>query len=159
MPAQGRRNTCCTGLPGGFSLFELVLVLIIVSLTAALVTVRMGAGWKRTGEREFLSDMVLTLKRARLRALSTGEVAFFRIRGEARRYGIELPPRQSIPENVDIYSDKLERDEDTGDRLLVFYPDGSVADNDLKIVFDRERAYHILVHPITGLIRLTKAGS
>jgi general secretion pathway protein H len=140
----------------GFTLLELVLVIFIVALTSSILIPRMGAGWKRMGEREFLQELVHTLKRAQIRAMSGGEVTLFRISGAERTFGLESPPLQNIPENADIYSDVLERDPLTHDRIMVFYPDGSVSDNDLKITFDKQRSYRIFVHPISGTIRLVK---
>jgi len=143
--------------PRGFTMVELVMVLFMMALTAGLLIPRIGAGWKRMGEREFLVNMTQTLKRAQIRAMSGGQTVAFRIRGAERLYGLESPPLQGIPENVDIFSDKLERDPETNDRIILFYADGSVSDNDLKLVIDRERSYRIFIHPISGTIRLTQS--
>ncbi len=140
--------------PRGFTLLELVLVLLLLSLTVGLLIPRIGAGVKRMEEREFLQTLVQTLKRAHIRAMSSGKTEIFRIRGSERRYGLELPPSHSIPENVDVYSDKLERDPETQDRIILFYADGSASDNDLKIVFDRQRSFLITIHPLSATIRV-----
>jgi len=145
--------------PRGFTMLELVLVLFMMALTAGLLIPRIGAGWKRMEEREFLQEMMVTLKRAHIRAMSSGQTMAFRIRGAERRYGLELPPIHGIPENVDIFSDKLERDPETHDRIILFYPDGSVSENDLKIVIDQQRSYRIFIHPISGTIRLVQGKS
>ncbi len=143
----------------GFTLLELVLVLFLMALSVGLLIPRIGAGWKRMEEREFLQDLMHTFKRANIRAMSGGQTSIFRIRGAERVYGLELPPSHAIPENVDIFSDKLERDPETNDRIIVFYPDGSVSDNDLKIVFDKQRSYRIFIHPISGTVRLVQPKS
>jgi type II secretory pathway pseudopilin PulG len=148
-------------LPGsssvsGFTLVELVLVIFVMALTASLLIPRIGAGWKRMEERDFLQTLAHTLKRAQIRAMSAGGTALFRISGAERTFGLDSPPELGIPENVEIFSDLLEKDPLTGDRVIVFYPDGSVSDNDLKIVFDNQRAYRIFVHPISGTIRVVK---
>jgi type II secretory pathway pseudopilin PulG len=140
----------------GFTLVELVLVIFVVALTTSILIPRMGAGWKRMEERDFLQTLVHTLKRAQIRAMSGGGTALFRISGAERTFGLDSPPELGIPENVEIFSDLLEKDPMTGDRIIVFYPDGSVSDNDLKIVFDNQRPYRIFVHPISGTIRLVK---
>jgi prepilin-type N-terminal cleavage/methylation domain-containing protein len=140
----------------GFTLLELVLVIFVMALTSSILIPRIGSGWKAMEEREFLQQLVQTLKRAQIRAMSGGEATLFRISGAERAFGLESPPLQNIPENVDIYSDLLERDPLTFDRIMVFYPDGSVSDNDLKITFDKQRSYRIFVHPISGTIRLVK---
>ena len=143
----------------GFTLLELVLVLLLMGLTIGLILPRMGAGVKRMEEREFLQNLVQTLKRAHIRAMSSGQTEIFRIRGSERRYGLDRPPTQLIPENVDIYSDILEQDPETGDRIVVFYSDGSVSDNDLKVVFDQQRTFFIFIHPISATIRVVERKS
>ena len=104
-------------------------------------------------DREFLLDFVQTLRRARLVAMNSGEVTAFRIRSGERLYDLELPPKRPIPENADIYADKLQRDPDTGDYLVLFYPDGSLVGNDMELVFDKVRSFRISIHPIFGTVR------
>jgi prepilin-type N-terminal cleavage/methylation domain-containing protein len=142
--------------PQGFTLLEVIIVLTILTFAISMVVPRIGAGWKRMEEREFVQDLLHTLKRGRIRALSSGEITLFRIRGAERAYGLDLPPSQFIPEDVDIYADNLEKDIRTGDRIITFYPDGSIAGSDIKIVFSRQRAYLIVINPIAGTIRLTR---
>jgi general secretion pathway protein H len=142
--------------PQGFTLLEVIIVLIILTFAISMVVPRIGAGWKRMEEREFVQNLLHTLKRGRVRALSSGEITLFRIRGAERVYGLDLPPSQFIPENVDVYADNLEKDMRTGDRIISFYPDGSISGSDIKIVFNQQRAYLILINPIAGTIRLTR---
>lgn len=104
-------------------------------------------------DREFLLEFVQTLRRARLVAMNSGEVTAFRIRSVERLYDIELPPRKPIPENVDVYADNLERDPETNDYLVLFYPDGSLVGDDVEVVFDKERAFRISIHPLFGTVR------
>ncbi len=137
----------------GFTLLELILVLIILALTAGLILPRVGGGWKRMEDREFLLEFVQTLRRARLVAMNSGEVTAFRIRSGERLYDFELPLRRPIPENVDIYADNLERDPETGDHLVLFYPDGSLVGNDMELVFDKVRSFRISIHPLFGTVR------
>ena len=56
----------------GFTLFELMIVLIIITITTAAVIPRIGAGFKRMEDREFLQEFTQTLKRAHLRAIERG---------------------------------------------------------------------------------------
>lgn len=148
----------CMEVPG-FTLIELMIVLIILTLTIGVILPRIGAGWKRMDDREFLQEFVQTLRRARLQAMNKGEVTAFRIRGRERLYDLKVPPEKVIPENVDIYADNLEEDPDTLDRLILFYPDGSLVGDDLEIVFDKSRAFRVAIHPLFGIVKLSKAES
>jgi general secretion pathway protein H len=137
----------------GFTLLELVLVLLIMGLTAGIVLPRVGAGWKRIEDKEFMQEFVQTIKRARLRAMSSGEVSAFRISGQERAYGVEDPPQKPIPPNVDVYADKLEVDPATHDRMILFFPDGSISGNNVEIVFDQHRSFLIEIHPLLGSVQ------
>jgi prepilin-type N-terminal cleavage/methylation domain-containing protein len=139
--------------PPGFTLFELIVVLIILSLSIGIMLPRVGAGWRRMGDRQFVQEFVQTLKRARLRAMNSGEIVAFRIRDSERLYDIELPLQKVIPFNVDIFAYHLEEDPETRDHVILFYPDGSLVGSDLEIVFDHHRTYGISINPIFGTVR------
>jgi general secretion pathway protein H len=140
----------------GFTLIEVILVLFIIAVSIGLLVPRIGAGWKNMNDRDFLQDFIGTMKRARLNAMSGGEIVAFRIRGSDRTYDLVNPPRKPIPENVDIYADKLEQDPWTRDEVILFYPDGSVSGSDLEIRFDQQRAFHIAIHPLFGTVHYYK---
>jgi general secretion pathway protein H len=140
----------------GFTMVEVVVVLVIISMVVAVVLPRIGAGWKRMEDREFLQEFVQTLKRGRLIAMNSGQLTAFRIRPSERLYDIEMPPNRRIPDHVDIYADNLERDPQTQDHLVVFYPDGSLSGGDIEVVFDKERSFLISIHPLVGSIRVSR---
>jgi general secretion pathway protein H len=143
----------------GFSLIELIVVLVILALTIGIVLPRVGASWKRMEDREFLQEFVQTLKRARLRAMNSGSIVAFRIRGSERTYDLALPPQKPIPLNVDIDADLLETDPETKDSLILFFPDGSMSGSDLEITFDQARTFHIAINPLFGTVRVAKVES
>jgi general secretion pathway protein H len=142
---------------GGFTLIELVVVMIIVAVSIGLIMPRVGAGWRRLEDREFLQEFVNTLKSGRLYAMNSGEVVLFRIRGSERAYGLDEP--KPIPENVDIFADHLEVDPETKDNLVIFFPDGSLSGNTMEIVFDQVRSYRIAINPVFGSIQTYKVES
>lgn len=138
---------------------ELMIVMIIITLTIGVLLPRIGAGWKNREDREFLQEFTQTLRRARLLAMNTGEVTTFRIRGTTRLYDLKTPPEKPIPKNVDIYADGLQQDPQTADRLLLFFPDGSLSGSDVEVVFDKMRTFRVSIHPLFGTIRLSKVES
>lgn len=135
----------------GFTLVELVVVLVILSISIAVVMPRIGAGWKRMEDRDFLQEFTQTLKQARLVAMNSGEITAFRIRGSDRLFGLG-DPEKHIPENVDIYADGLDVDPETKDNLILFFPDGSLSGGNIEISFDRQRAFLITIHPLFGSV-------
>lgn len=143
----------------GFTLLELIIVLLILGFTAGIVIPRIGASSKRMSEREFLQSFVQTIRRARLQAMNSGKMVSFRIRSADRHYGLHTPPEKPIPTNVDIYADDLEVDPQTQDHLIVFYPDGSVVGSRMEIVFDKTRHFRVSVNPLLGTVKWSKSKS
>jgi general secretion pathway protein H len=149
----------CQRSSDGFTLIELVVVLVILGLTIGLVLPRVGASWKRMEDREFLQEFVQTLKSARLRAMNSGGIVAFRIRGSERVFDVALPPRKPIPDNVDIDANFLEMDPETKDNLILFFPDGSMSGSDLEITFDQDHTFHLAINPLFGTVHVYKVES
>ena len=140
----------------GFTMIELMVVLLIISITAGLVLPRVGANWKKLEDREFLQEFVETLKRARLLAMNSGQVVLFRINGADRVYDFADPPRRPIPVNAEINAQHLEKEPGTGDFLVTFFPDGSMVGSDIEVVFDQQRAFRIFINPLFGNVQVAK---
>ncbi len=143
----------------GFTLIEMVVVLLILSVTVAVVAPRVGSSWKRIEDSEFLQDFTETLKRARLFAISSGRPVAFRLNGSERVYDFENPPRRPIPLNAEVFAEHLEKDPETGDFYSTFYPDGSLVGTEFEIVFDHVRVFRISIHPLFGLVKVTRVQS
>jgi general secretion pathway protein H len=140
----------------GFTLIELIVVLLIISATVALVAPRVGSSWKRIEDSDFLQLFTETIQRTRLSAMNSGEPVAFRLNGKRRLFGITNPPDESIPVNVEIFSEHLQQDPETGDFLIIFYPDGSLVGNDIEVTFDHKRTFRIVIHPIFGTVTIVR---
>ena len=141
---------------GGFTLIEMIVVLLILSVTIALIAPRVGSSWKRIEDHDFLQEFTETIKRARLFAINSGRPVAFRLNGTERIYDFANPPR---PQNVEVFSERLEKDPETGDFFITFYPDGSLVGNDFEVVFDHARTYRISIHPLFGTVSLARLES
>jgi prepilin-type N-terminal cleavage/methylation domain-containing protein len=142
--------------PSGFTLAELVVVLVIIVVTIAFVVPRVGSNWKQIEDSDFLQQFTETIKRSRLFAMNSGRPVAFRLNGTSRVYGFENPPRQPIPLNAEIFSENLQKEPGSGDFIIIFHPDGSLVGNDLEVVFDHERTYHVFIHPLFGTVSLER---
>jgi len=139
----------------GFTLIELMVVLVILTISLGLIIPRVGAGWRRLEDRDFLQEFVNTLRSGRLFAMNSGEVVIFRIRSSERVYGLGEPDKP-IPTTVDIFADRLEVDPETKDSLIIFFPDGSLSGSNLEVVFDQVRTYRVSINPIFGAIQCSR---
>ena len=134
----------------------MIVVLVIISLTIAVVVPRVGSNWKQIEDSDFLQEFTETIKRSRLFAMNSGHPIAFRLNGVARVYGFENPPRKPIPLNAEVFSENLQKEQETGDFLIIFHPDGSLVGNDFEVIFDQERTYHISIHPLFGTVSLQR---
>jgi prepilin-type N-terminal cleavage/methylation domain-containing protein len=140
----------------GFTLAEMIVVLVVISVTIAVVVPRVGSNWKQIEDSDFLQQFTGSIERSRLFAMNCGRPIAFRLNGVTRVYGFENPPRRSIPLNAEIFSENLQKEPGTGDFLIIFYPDGSLVGNDFEVVFDHERTYHVYIHPMFGTLSLER---
>ena len=140
----------------GFTLIELTVVLAIIAVTIAIIVPRIGSNWKQIEDSDFLQEFTETIKSSRLLAMNTGHPVAFRLNGGSRVYDYENPPRRAIPLNAEVFSENLQQDPETGDFLIIFYPDGSLVGNDFEVVFDRTRVYRISIHPLFGTLSLQR---
>ena len=153
IPASVLRPRICVP---GFTLIEMIVVLVVISVTLAVVVPRVGSNWKQIEDSDFLQQFTESVERSRLFAMNCGRPIAFRLNGATRVYGSDNPPRQPIPLNAEIFSENIQKESEPGDFLIVFHPDGSLVGNDFEVVFDHERTYHIFINPLFGNLSLKR---
>lgn len=139
----------------GFTLLEMIIVLAIISLSVAVIVPRVASNWKQVQDSDFIQSFTETLKRGRLWAMNSGHPVTFRLNGAARVYGFEKPGKP-IPLNVEVFSEHLQQDPESGDFIITFHPDGSLVGNDFDVTFDGERTYHVSIHPLFGTVSVVR---
>jgi len=110
MQAKMRNFRKNKGRSFGFTLIEMVVVVLIISVTTALVAPRVGSSWKRIEDSDFLQEFTETIRRTRLAAMNSGRPVAFRLNGAERIYDFANPPQKPIPLNVQVFSEHLEKD-------------------------------------------------
>jgi prepilin-type N-terminal cleavage/methylation domain-containing protein len=138
----------------GFTLLELLVVMIIISVVLAITIPMFGSNWKRMQDGVFLEQFTQALQRSRIYAMNSGLPVTFRLSGTSRVYGSTSPPQNPIPLNVEIRANDLEQDPDTGDFLITFYPDGSLVGDDVELIFDNARIYEVHINPLFGTVKV-----
>ena len=122
----------------GFTLFELMVVLVLIGLLSSMVFVSVSSGLFKSRETKFIDQFSTCLKRARTRAIGQGRTVEFMIDGEKRRYGLKVPGLKDIPASIQVEGEEIE-ELDQGIYGIVFYPDGSSSGGILDLKWDNGR--------------------
>jgi len=151
---------------GGFSLLELLVVLFIVAMLAAVVVPRMTGTLSNTRLKTASKNISAALRFARSRAATEKTVYTATFDMDAGRLAVvsgeaavaddgDGPGAGSyeLPEGVKLETASLGEEEvDSGVFDIRFFPTGGSTGGELVLVNDRERRYSISVDLITGVV-------
>ena len=154
-PPARRRFCAVPASRGGFSLFELVLVLAIMGAIAALVLPSLPGAIESARFRGSAGEVRAVLNLARTLAVSEARnrsVAFDLDRGE---YGIDGDARKwLLPEGVRVSAVRLgDAAAERGVVRVRFYPDGSADEAEVAISSSGGGQKRVRVDPLTGMAR------
>ncbi|WP_161626569.1 GspH/FimT family pseudopilin [Desulfatiglans anilini] len=172
-----------TGCPG-FTLMELLVVLVLISVVAAVVGVRAGGGLSGAALRDAAKKTAATLRYARSQASWEGVpyVVLFSFednalallaarpetgdreepeadRREVRRdeLGRVILKTYTLPEGVRLEKAVWDEDERASGLFeIVFSPSGGCTGGELVFINEREARYRVAVDFITGGVQLTQ---
>lgn len=139
----------------GFTLVELLVVLILIGIFSSLVFVAVASGILRSEENRFIQSFSQTLVRARSASLGRGEAVRFFIDGESRAFCIEGLKWQNIPESIKIEGEGVGEVE-PGIYSVTFYPDGSSSGGEIDLKWEGGRVDRIVIDRFLGLIRMER---
>ncbi len=153
----GRSNGIC-----GFTLVELLLVLVLIAISMAAITPRIGesiSGWQ---VRESSKNILAVIRLARQRAITMQEVIVFALDSDGTGFTVKsvgqssgssdisndlLVPRQFLGEGVKIV--QLEGFDWLGtERVIVFWPDGRAKKAHFALATEKDSGkaeWHIFV--------------
>ncbi len=146
----------------GFTLLELIIVLIIIGLAASVTFISIGIAHKKAVIREAAKRYYLSLRQARVLAATKKMETAVVLSEEGNSYQIVrvlkkqssegeeeesfvLIKRVNLPQGVTIQGD-----------IIYFYPLGGSSGGRVIIEDTQERAYGIRVNDITGKIKLKR---
>jgi general secretion pathway protein H len=139
----------------GFTLLELLAVLVILALAATMFSFRGQQGYSVTKFRVLMTDTASALREARSRAIANASDALFVVdlAGRQMSNGGNAAPLQ-VPKDVTITANVAESETDTaGHAGIRFYRDGSSSGGSLRFAWNG-RAAVIDVNWLTGNVAI-----
>jgi general secretion pathway protein H len=139
----------------GFTLLELLAVLVILTLAAAMFSFRGQQGYSVTKFRALMTDTASALRETRSRAISTAADAVFVVDLAKRQIGTGRGAGPlEVPKDVTITADVAQSETDKAGRAGIrFYRDGSSSGGSLKFDWNG-RSAAIDVNWLTGNVAM-----
>ncbi len=168
--------------PSGFSLLELIVVLVIIGMVSAFVGPKLAGSMTNMNLKTASKKIAAALRYARSQAVSEGSDCVARFDFEANRVSVVSGKR--VSEGPEDGGDGVDEDVEGGgsvDRLkayempdgvrlkmgisgntetnsgifeIIFFSDGGSTGGEIILVNERKRAYRVAVDFITGAVRV-----
>ena len=144
-----------SGRTAGFTLVELLVVLVIMGLVAALTLPTFGSGVSTTALKGAARDIAAGLRLARGQAITQRVESSLELDVVARSFRVPPDPRvHTLPAGIDLKLFTAQRDlvnDQVG--LVRFFPDGGSNGGRITLVAG-ERQYDVDVDWLTGRIAI-----
>ncbi len=137
----------------GFTLLELLVVLILIGLLSGMVFVSISGGILRSQERRFVLSFQHALVRARAAALARGKLVRFLIDSNKRAYSIDGKGWEEIPETIQVEGEGVAEISE-GVYGVIFYPDGSTSGGEIDLKWQKGQIDRITVDRLLGIIKI-----
>ena len=136
--------------PGGFTLVELLVVLVIASLVLALVGTSISRNISGAEMRTASRKVAASLRYTRTRAILTKSEKVFLVDTESRSYQAADREAEKLPEgmNVELNTARSELTSETAGGIR-FYPDGGSTGGNVRLEANG-RVYQVNVAWLTG---------
>lgn len=140
----------------GFTLVELMVVMVIIALVMGLVATSMSRSVSSAEARAASRKLVASIRYTRARAILDKQEKVFQVDTENRSY--QAPGRDvvSLPEGVDV-TITTARSEVTSESVsgIRFFPDGGSTGGHIELTVN-DREYRVNVAWLTGEARLER---
>lgn len=155
MSARGASFQMKRQRTAGVSLLELMIVLMIMAIVAALVVPMFGGGVSNTQLRSAARQLASGLRLARSEAVTQRRETFLVVDVAGRRFKVDRDPKEhALPRDIDLKLYTAQKDlvdEKVGS--IRFYPDGG-SNGGRITVGSGERKYEIDVDWLTGRVAI-----
>lgn len=144
------------GRSGGFSLIELMVVMMLVAMLFAVVGVSVSRSIEGAEIRNASREIIAGIRHARGQAIIQRRQQTFQVDADARTWQAAEKPAVQIPDGLEITINTA-RSEMTGENAggIRFYPDGASTGGSVELLAG-ERTWTIEVSWLTGEVSLAK---
>lgn len=138
----------------GTSLLELLLVIGLLAVAAAMIAATTGGGWDGWKLRSSARDLCAELRLARTAAMSSGQVQQVLVDPRQRRWQASSGRKGPLPSRIDIQVTAARQAQPQPEQAaIVFFPDGSSSGGRIDLQL-RQVNWRIEVVWITGEVRV-----
>ncbi len=140
----------------GFSLLEIIVVMLLIGLMVGMVGMSLGKSVSRTEVRNASRDVLSALRYTRTKAIVTHKEQVLMVDLENRT--ISAPGKKvfTLPEGIKLgMVTALQEQQSETLAGIRFFPDGGSTGGKLQLTID-ERTYEIHIQWLTGEARLVK---
>ena len=145
-----------TGKSRGFTLVEVMVVMVIVALVMGLVATSMSRSVSAAEARAASRKLVASLRNTRARAIIDKKEQVFQVDTENRSYVAPGRKQINLPEGVDV-TITTARSEVTSESVsgIRFFPDGGSTGGHIELTVN-DREYRVNIAWLTGETRLER---
>lgn len=146
----------------GFTLLEILVVLVIVAVVSAMVLPSMRAGSQQAAVRRSVRSFISAARQASARAVNSRRPTALIVWPDDGSFGVEgAEDRYDLPEFADFGEIVGGREAEGDDEIWFdFYPTGSSAGGSVEIEFSpsgRRQAYVLILDPLIGRVKIEEA--
>ena len=139
---------------GAFTLVELLVVVLLLTIATGLVSVAVSSGIQGVRERRIQMQLQNALQQARTKAMSSRKTVRFLIDGGERTFAVEGGDVHHIPESVQVEGEAIQ-DFSSSLAGLSFYADGSSSGGILALRPKDGGEFRFEIDRVFGFVALT----
>jgi general secretion pathway protein H len=138
----------------GFTLVELLIVLVLIGSISAMVFIAVGSGMLKSKESRFVTNFTQGLVHARSASLVRGEVVRFVIYGPEREFFVQGKRPEHIPETIKVEGKGINEPR-PGAYVIYFFPDGSSSGGEIDLKRADGSIDRVSIDRFLGIIQTT----
>jgi general secretion pathway protein H len=141
----------------GFSLIELLLVIVLIAAIAAVGALAMGRALPGQQLRNSAKEVAAQLRYARAQAIATGQAQVFSLDARSRQWSGPNRRHGELPQGIEVRATTARIEQRSPDAASIrFFPQGASTGG--RIVLSRDSAaWQVDVDWLTGQVRLHRA--